>query len=125
MASILVIDDDTDIAELVALRMKLDGHEVEVVHNGSAGLEHALQNRPDVVIVDWTLPGLTGPQVCSELRAQLPPGTIWTVLLTGLPLTESQARASGADEFVPKPFSPRTLSQRVGAALARRTPSED
>jgi two-component system phosphate regulon response regulator PhoB len=124
MASILVIDDDPDIADLVALRMKLDGHEVEVVRDGSAGLQHALQHRPDVVIIDWTLPGLTGPQVCTQLRAQLPPGTVRTILLTGLPLTESQAIASGADEFVPKPFSPRALSQRVSAALARRDPSE-
>jgi DNA-binding response OmpR family regulator len=119
MARILVIDDDSDIAALVGLRLELDGHIVSIEPDGTSGLARAQQDRPDVLIVDWTLPGLTGPEICAKLRADPAMNAIWVIMLTARPLGDDGLAQTGADELVAKPFSPRKLSERVSAALAR------
>jgi DNA-binding response OmpR family regulator len=119
MARILVIDDDSDIAALVGLRLELDGHIVSIEPDGTSGLARVQQDRPDVLIVDWSLPGLTGPEICAKLRADTAMNTMWVIMLTARPLGDDGLAETGADELVPKPFSPRYLSQRVSAALAR------
>lgn len=117
MARILVIDDDTDIAALVGLKLELDGHAVVTETDGLKGLERARSDRPDIVIVDWTLPGLSGPEICAQLRADRSFDDIWVIMLTARPLAENDD--VGADEVLAKPFSPRVLSARVTAALER------
>lgn len=119
MARVLVIDDDHDIAELVGLRMKLDGHDVEIAHDGQSGLRRALEAKPDVMIVDWTLPGLTGPEICERLRTTEAADQTWIIMLTARPLSEDEQNTIAADELLTKPFSPRALSQHVSAALNR------
>lgn len=119
MARILVIDDDSDIAALVGLKLELDGHAVSIEPDGTSGLARAQSDRPDVIIVDWTLPGLTGPEICARLRADTAMNGTWVIMLTARPLTENSAAETGADEVLAKPFSPRHLSARVTAALAR------
>lgn len=119
MARILVIDDDNDIATLVGLKLELDGHTVVIEQDGTSGLARAQSERPDVMIVDWTLPGLTGPEICAQLREDPTMNNIWVIMLTARPLGEDGLAQTGADELVPKPFSPRKLSERVTAALAR------
>lgn len=119
MGRILVIDDDSDIAALVGLKLELDGHTVGIEQDGSSGLVRAQLDRPDVVIVDWTLPGLTGPEVCARLRADPAMARTWLIMLTARPLGEGGIAQTGADEVMAKPFSPRNLSARVTAALAR------
>jgi len=119
MARILVIDDDSDIAALVGLKLELDGHSVDIEADGTSGLARAQADRPDIVIVDWTLPGLTGPEICARLRADTSMDGTWVIMLTARPLTEQGASETGADEVIAKPFSPRNLSARVTAALAR------
>ena len=119
MGRILVIDDDADISALVGLRLELDGHEVSIEQDGTSGLARAQQDRPDVLIVDWTLPGLTGPEICAKLRADPEMNAIWVIMLTARPLGADGLAQTGADELVAKPFSPRALSARVSAALAR------
>jgi DNA-binding response OmpR family regulator len=119
MARILVIDDDADIAALVSLKLEMDGHIVAVEGDGTRGLARAQQDCPDVVIVDWTLPGLSGPEICAELRTDPAMNSTWMIMLTARPLGQNTASTIDADEVLTKPFSPRELSARVTAALAR------
>ncbi len=119
MARILVIDDDNDIASLVGLKLELDGHTVAIEADGRSGLAHVQQDPPDVLIVDWTLPGLTGPEICAQLRAESALDGVWVIMLTARPMDDASLEQTGADEVLAKPFSPRHLSERVSAALAR------
>ena len=119
MAQILVIDDDADIAALVSLKLEMDGHVVTIEGDGTQGLARARKDCPDVVIVDWTLPGLTGPEICAELRSDPAMTSTWMIMLTARPLGQHTAATIDADEVLTKPFSPRELSARVTAALAR------
>lgn len=119
MARILVIDDDGDIAALVGLKLELDGHTVTIEGDGTAGCARARADRPDVLIVDWTLPGMTGPEICAALREDPAMKDTWLIMLTARPLDEAGMTSTGADEVVAKPFSPRKLSELVTAALAR------
>ena len=119
MASILVIEDDSDIASLVGLKLELDGHSVVIEADGASGLERAKADRPDVVIVDWTLPGLTGPEICAQLRTDPHLRATWLIMLTARALGQDSLAETRADELMSKPFSPRKLSARVTAALAR------
>lgn len=119
MAQILVIDDDVDIAALIGLKLELDGHAVTKETDGLQGLARAQADRPDVVIVDWTLPGLSGPEICARLRQDPELGSTWVIMLTARPLDSSSIEAACADEVVAKPFSPRNLSERVASALNR------
>ena len=121
MARILVIDDDVDIAELVGLKLKRDGHAVDIECDGRSGLARAQCARPDIIIVDWTLPGLTGPEICSQLRTDPAMDDTWMIMLTARPLGADGLAQTGADELMSKPFSPRDLSERVSTALARRS----
>jgi DNA-binding response OmpR family regulator len=119
MARILVIDDDSDIATLVGLKLELDGHDVAMEADGLKGLARAQTDRPDVMIVDWTLPGLSGPEICAHIRADTALDSTWVIMLTARPLGVDGLQQTGADELVTKPFSPRNLSERVAAALDR------
>jgi DNA-binding response OmpR family regulator len=119
MARILVIDDDSDIAALVHLKLELDGHSVMTEQDGTSGLARAQKERPDVLIVDWTLPGLSGPEICARVRADRTMSGTWLIMLTARPLGDDPRAESGADEVLAKPFSPRALSERVNAAVAR------
>src|SRR6476646_3966466 len=119
MARILVIDDDSDIAALVGLKLELDGHDVVLDADGLKGLARAQSDPPDVLIVDWTLPGLSGPEICAEVRADTSLDSTWVIMLTARPLGEDGLEQAGADELLAKPFSPRNLSERVAAALDR------
>lgn len=119
MAQILVIDDDADIAALVALKLELDGHAVVQASDGHDGLALAHADPPDVLIVDWTLPGLSGPEICARLRQNPLFAKTWLIMLTARPMDVTSVAAAGADEVVAKPFSPRHLSERVSDALNR------
>jgi DNA-binding response OmpR family regulator len=119
MGRILVIDDDADIAQLVALKLRMDGHTVDTESDGVSGLARALSVRPDLVIVDWTLPGLTGPEICARLREDPQLDGTWVIMLTARTLGADALAGTGADELVAKPFSPRALSKQVATALAR------
>ncbi|GAA3212614.1 response regulator transcription factor [Actinocorallia longicatena] len=115
---ILVVDDDPTVAEVVARYLLRDGHDVECVPDGRMALSKALENPPDLVVLDLMLPGMDGLEVCRQLREHSPvPVVMLTALgeeadrLTGLEM--------GADDYVVKPFSPRELALRVRSVLRR------
>jgi DNA-binding response OmpR family regulator len=115
---VLIIEDDPNVAEVVARYLEREGYEVEIVADGALGLERALKAPPDLVILDLMLPSLGGLEVCRQLRAVAPVPVIMLTArgeeadrITGLEL--------GADDYVAKPFSPRELTARVKAVLRR------
>ena len=117
-ARVLIIEDDDTVAEVVGRYLAREGYEVEIESDGAAGLDRALSDPPDLVVLDLMLPSLGGLEVCKRIRAAAPvPVIILTALgeetdrIVGLEL--------GADDYVAKPFSPRELTARVKAVLRR------
>jgi len=117
---ILVIEDARDIAQLVQLHLCDLNHHVDVAYDGSSGLEKALSDNYDLVILDLMLPGVDGLEICRRLRAQ--PKYVLVLMLTskGTELDRVLGLEIGADDYLTKPFSIRELLARV-KALFRRT----
>jgi two-component system, OmpR family, phosphate regulon response regulator PhoB len=119
VSTILLVEDDPDIRELVAYKLTRGGFEVIEAADGLAALRSARSRRPDAVILDMGLPRLSGIDVCRELRAAPATAAVPIIMLTGaVRLTDlEQAYAAGATDYLVKPFSPRELQRRVEAAL--------
>ena len=119
---ILVIDDEEPIGELVRGYLEREGWLVDVETDGDAGLERAIAQRPDVVVLDLMLPGLDGIEVCRRLRAV---SDAYVVMLTAKSeeVDKLVGLAIGADDYLTKPFSPRELVGRIRAMLRRPRPS--
>jgi len=115
---VLVIDDDPNVAEVVAAYLEREGCIVEVRSDGEAGLQAALADPPDLVVLDLMLPGLDGLEVCRRLQALAP---VPVVMLTakGDETDRIIGLELGADDYVSKPFSPRELVARIRAVLRR------
>src|SRR2546430_13049945 len=118
MALVLVVEDETDMSNLIRDLLAAEGHEVAQAFDGRTALSLAQQRPPDLVILDWMLPDLDGLAVCRRLREDhLMP----IIMLTAR--TEEVDRVLGlevgADDYVPKPFSMRELLARARAALRR------
>ena len=119
MSTILLVEDDPDIRELVAYKLRRGGFEVIEAADGSAALRVARERPPDAVILDIRLPRLSGIDVCRELRAAPTTATVPIIMLTGAVRLQEleQAYAAGATDYLVKPFSPRELQRRVEVAL--------
>jgi len=121
MGHILIVEDDKDIAELVRHYLVLAGHTAEVLGSGGAVLPRIAERRPDLLVLDLMLPGVPGLDICRALRARPDTATLPIIMVTAR--GEESDRVSGleqgADDYVPKPFSPRELVARVGALLRR------
>jgi DNA-binding response OmpR family regulator len=115
---ILVVDDDPTVADVVARYLLRDGHQVECVADGRVALSKAMENPPDLVVLDLMLPGMDGLEVCRRLRAASP---VPVVMLTALGEETDRlvGLETGADDYVTKPFSPRELALRVRSVLRR------
>lgn len=118
---ILVADDDPDILALIRLRLERDGYDVVGVSDGERALAAAIERRPDLALLDVTMPNLDGFQVTERLRANEATRTMPVILLTARVQESDLARGveAGADDYVKKPFSGRELGARVQAALGR------
>ncbi|WP_460772612.1 response regulator transcription factor [Microbacterium sp. GXF7504] len=115
MASILVVEDDADVAGLISLRLSSSGHLVEVAPDGEAGIEAARATVPDLVILDWMMPRKNGIEVCAELRAddRFLGTKIMMLTARAKDTDREQAFSVGVDDYVTKPFSSRELLARV------------
>jgi DNA-binding response OmpR family regulator len=121
MTAILVADDDMDIRDLVAFKLEQSGFDVTAVDNGLAALTAARLEPPDLVVLDVMMPGMSGIDVCRELRNDRSTSGLPIILLTAR-AQEGDVEVgfgAGADDYIVKPFSPRELVKRVEAVLAR------
>ena len=120
-AHILVVDDEPDISALVAYHLARESYRVRTASSGPEALRAAEVERPDLVVLDLMLPGMSGLAVLEELRRRPETQDIPVILLTAR--KEEQDRIAGlrlgADDYVSKPFSPQELILRVGAVLRR------
>jgi DNA-binding response OmpR family regulator len=118
---VLVADDDADIRDLVAFKLEQAGFEVIAVADGQAALEQARVHRPTLAVLDVSMPGLSGIDVCRMMRAD--PATAGTMIIMLTARVQEQdvegGFSAGADDYVTKPFSPRELVSRIQAMLSR------
>ena len=118
---ILVADNDEDILQLVAFRLRRAGYDVLVARDGQEALDRAQDERPDLCVLDVVMPKLTGYDVTRRLREGAATSTMPVILLTAR-VQEADVRNgfdAGADEYVRKPFSPQELRDRVETLLSR------
>jgi len=122
MNNILIIDDDTDLCDLLRDYLTPEGFVVEAVYNGSDGVELAVSGRYSLVVLDVMLPGINGFEVLRRIRAA---SRIPVLMLTarGEDVDRIVGLEIGADDYLPKPFNPRELVARIRAVL-RRAESE-
>lgn len=121
---ILIVEDDTDIAALIAHYLEKAGYASEMVSDGGRALTTARETPPDLIILDLMLPGLNGLEVCKALRLDNRTAALPIIMLTarGEESERILGLDSGADDYVVKPFSPNELMARVRALLRRTTP---
>jgi two-component system alkaline phosphatase synthesis response regulator PhoP len=122
MVSILIIDDEEDIRELLKYNLKKEGYLVEVAENGEVGLALMKESQPDLILLDVMMPGMDGIEVCDAIRST--PGFQQTLIcfLTARNEDYSQIAGldSGADDYVSKPVRPKVLISRINALLRRK-----
>ncbi|HTK56466.1 MAG TPA: response regulator [Gemmatimonadales bacterium] len=118
---ILVVDDEPDITALVAYHLAKAGYRVSTAANGPDALKAAREERPDIVILDVMLPGVSGYDVLDELRRREETKEVGVILLTARREEPDRIRGLtlGADDYLTKPFSPHELALRVSALLRR------
>lgn len=116
--SVLIVEDERIVAEVVERYLRRDGYAVHTVHDGHTALAEFEQRRPDLIVLDLMLPGIDGREVCRRIRsrAQTP-----IIMLTARSeeLDKLVGLELGADDYITKPFSPRELVARVKAVLRR------
>ena len=118
---IIVVEDEPDIREIMLYNLRREGYEAEGFESGSEGLEAIRAKQPNLVILDLMLPGMDGLTVCQQVRAET------AIKATPIIIVSAKEEESdvviglglGADDYVPKPFSPRELLARVKAVLRR------
>jgi two-component system, OmpR family, phosphate regulon response regulator PhoB len=124
---ILIIEDETDVADLLALNLRKAGFRVSTAGDGASGLQKARDDRPDFIILDLMLPKMSGLEVCRILKSDTATSQIPILMLTAKAeeVDRIVGLEFGADDYVTKPFSPREIVLRIRAILRRgETPDE-
>jgi two-component system phosphate regulon response regulator PhoB len=119
--TVLVIEDEADVLELVRYNLGKAGFRVLVARDGRGGMEKARTENPDVIVLDLMLPAMRGEDVCRELKTGAATSAIPVIMLTAKAQPEERVAGLelGADDYVAKPFSPRELVLRVQGLLRR------
>ena len=123
-SNVLVIEDDPGITRVVRLYLEQDGHHVLTAADGLSGLQAARDSKPDLIVLDLMLPRLDGMEICRALRED---SDVPIIMVTAR-VSEGDRLAGfdlGADDYIPKPFSPRELAARVRAVLRRASRQAD
>jgi two-component system, OmpR family, phosphate regulon response regulator PhoB len=115
--TILICEDDENLRQLVRVVLG-DGYRFVETHNGREALELALNVRPDLIILDLMLPGVSGFEVIRGLRERLPPSEIPVIVMSAWGHADQAALGAGADRFVAKPFEPEEFAAMVHELLA-------
>ena len=120
----LVVEDDAPIRTLVAEVVRLQGHEVLEAANGAQAIDLASSGQPDLVLVDWVLPDISGTEVILELRRQGLTGPVVMLTARSAKMDEVVGLEVGADDYITKPFDSRILAARINAHLRRAALAE-
>ena len=123
-ASVLVVEDEPSIQELIAVNLARHGHEVKRAANAEEAYRAVADALPDVILLDWMLPDAPGPAVTRRLRADARTRDVPIIMLTARAGADDTGAGleAGADDYITKPFSPRELEARIQAVLRRRAP---
>jgi two-component system, OmpR family, phosphate regulon response regulator PhoB len=121
---ILVVEDEIDVALLITYNLEAEGYVVESVARGDEAELRLAENAPDLLILDWMLPGVSGIEICRRLRARETTRTLPVIMVTARNEESERVRglSVGADDYVVKPFSVIELMARVHALLRRSRP---
>jgi DNA-binding response OmpR family regulator len=125
MTKILIVEDEPNMVAGLRDNFEFEGYEVLTAPDGIAGLECALQESPDIVLLDVMMPRMSGLEVCKQLKAQRPSIPIIMLTARGQEVDKVVGLELGADDYVTKPFSIRELLARVKAVLRRARPVPD
>jgi len=119
MSKILIVEDEPDMVVGLKDNFEFEGYEVATASDGPSGLEQARAWKPDLIVLDVMLPGLSGLEVCKTLRSEGHEGPILMLTARGQEIDKVVGLELGADDYVTKPFSIRELLARVKAVLRR------
>jgi DNA-binding response OmpR family regulator len=122
MTSVLVVDDDPDVCDLVTYKLEQSGFDVRRASDGDAAIREVAAKIPDLVLLDVMMPGISGLEVLEQWRAHSATAAMPVIMLTAKAQEGDVERGFelGADDYVVKPFSPRELARRVTAVISRR-----
>jgi two-component system phosphate regulon response regulator PhoB len=122
---LLLVEDDRQLAELVRFHFDRAGYDVTRTGDGEEALILAEEVRPDLVILDWMIEGISGIEVCRRLRRRQATANLPIIMLTARGEEHDRVRGleTGADDYLTKPFSPKELVARAGAVLRRVRPA--
>ena len=120
-STVLVVDDETDVIDLIRYKLRGAGFAVLEASDGLTALRAAREQRPDLIVLDLMLPEMTGEEVCRQLKTDADTAAIPVLMLTakGQPAERITGLEIGADDYLIKPFSPRELVLRIEAVLRR------
>jgi len=124
---IVIVEDEADMAELIAMRLKREHYEVTVCSDGLRALDTILSDPPDLIVLDLMLPGISGTEIAASLRANRKTAHVPILMLTAL-AEESDIVVGlhvGADDYMTKPFSMSVLVARISALLRRAEAQQD
>jgi DNA-binding response OmpR family regulator len=123
MPRILIIDDSPTLRMMMARVLQKTGCHVSMAANGTEGLNKAMQERPDCIILDVVLPGLNGFSVCRQLRAMDPEHDLSIIMVSSknTPVDQHWGLRQGADRYLPKPFTDEQLLETVKEVIAANT----
>src|ERR671935_1778950 len=123
-ARIMVVEDEEALTTLLRYNLDAEGYEVETVARGDDADTRLREVAPDLIVLDWMLPGLSGIELCRRLRARPETKALPIIMLTARGEESERVRglATGADDYIVKPFSVPELSARVRALLRRALP---
>ncbi|MGM0560501.1 MAG: phosphate regulon transcriptional regulator PhoB [Pseudomonadota bacterium] len=122
---ILIVEDEAALVTLLRYNLEREGYDLLEARDGEEALTVAQEEKPDLILLDWMLPLMSGLQVCRQLRRDRETREIPIILLTARGEETDKVRGleSGADDYITKPFSPAELTARVRAVLRRAVPA--
>ncbi|WP_417579743.1 phosphate regulon transcriptional regulator PhoB [Pelagibacterium sp.] len=121
---VLVIEDEADLVELLRYNLEAEDFAVATAEDSEEAMLRIAENTPDIILLDWMLPGTSGIEICRRIRARTDTARIPIIMLTARGEEEERVRglATGADDYVVKPFSLPELMARINALLRRSNP---
>jgi len=121
MKKVMIIEDEKDLAELLAFNLEKEGYAATCIHDGKLGLERAVTEPPDLILLDLMLPGVLGTEICKALRKDQRTSHIPIIMITakGDEIDRVVGFEVGADDYIVKPFSMREVALRVKAVMRR------